>query len=246
MTQVSETQGTLYDAFAGPAIDTSKWAILDVPLGPDQVWHCAEPSARESVGNGVAEIRVDRFERAGQGVQLLDNPKHLYFSTESFGLPSHGVARFSVEMAAENVNGQPLDYRDGFAGFVTADFNTLIILDHIATSARQSVLYERLFIPGMIERAETFTYVVDSPLAGIFTQPGAFHRYAIDVDTPNAEARWWVDGHLVFVAPRLPEVPTEMKLGFGLFTLRDYEDGQSVSLRGQGMTGRWRNFRVAI
>jgi hypothetical protein len=41
-------------------------------------------------------------------------------------------------------------------------------------------------------------------------------------------------------------IPRELRLGMGLMTLLPIEDGRSVSLRGQGMVGRWRNFTYRV
>jgi hypothetical protein len=43
----------------------------------------------------------------------------------------------------------------------------------------------------------------------------------------------------------MPVMPKAVKLGFGLFTLHPILNGKSCSLRGQGMLGRWRNFKFS-
>jgi hypothetical protein len=69
--------------------------------GPDPTsWRCEEPSARTEVGGGTLAIHVDRFERAHDQVQIMDNPKHLLLSTESFTVPAEGCTAVSMEMAA--------------------------------------------------------------------------------------------------------------------------------------------------
>jgi hypothetical protein len=78
----------IYDDFTGPGLDMSRWFHLEYPPGPDGTsWRCAEPAARTEVGNGTLAVHVERFERAHDHVQIMDNPKHLLLSTESFAVP---------------------------------------------------------------------------------------------------------------------------------------------------------------
>lgn len=51
---------------------------------------------------------------------MLDNSKHLMFTTQGFPLPADGVGRFAVDLRAEVGDGSG-DYRQGFASFNLAD-----------------------------------------------------------------------------------------------------------------------------
>jgi hypothetical protein len=154
-------------------------------------------------------------------------------------------SKFSVEMAAENIRGNPDDYRDGVAAFVVQDMETAMIFDSIANGKHGYVVYERLHVPGVTSSEQAFTYVIDSPFVPVdYSEPGKYHEYSISLDTSDNSARWFVDKHLVFKACDIPTMPKSVRLGFGLFTLHPIIDGKSCSLRGQGMVGRWRNFKV--
>lgn len=235
-----------YDTFSGNQLDGSKWSTLKVPAGEDKVWDYAEPDAKVSVSNGTLEIRVDPFTRAGVGVQIFDNPKHLLWSTTAFPVPAGSVTRLSCEMAAENIGGNPDDYRDGFAGFVNGDFQSLMIFDMAATSKRAYPLYERLFVPGMNAKSDAFTYVVDAPLAELkSSKPGQWHEYTVELDSREGAARWYIDGKKAFEVAKVAAMPQNIQIGLGVFTLCGFENDCSVSCKGQGMIGRWRNVRYS-
>jgi hypothetical protein len=39
-------------------------------------------------------------------------------------------------------------------------------------------------------------------------------------------------------------IPERVRIGFGIWTMLPIRDGRSLSINGQGMTARWRRFRV--
>jgi hypothetical protein len=39
-------------------------------------------------------------------------------------------------------------------------------------------------------------------------------------------------------------IPERARIGFGIWTMLPIRDGRSLSIDGQGMTARWRRFRV--
>jgi hypothetical protein len=39
-------------------------------------------------------------------------------------------------------------------------------------------------------------------------------------------------------------IPERVRIGFGIWTMLPIRDGGSLSIDGQGMTARWRRFRV--
>jgi hypothetical protein len=210
----------------------SRWFYLEYPPGPDGTsWRCAEPSARIEVGDGTLTIRVERFERAHNQVQIMDNPKHLLLSTESFTLPTRVRATVSAEIAATSINATPRDYRDGFASLNILDMASGWVFDLCATSDTVFSIYERLPVPGV---EHPFSYVVEQPLVGLQIAPGRPHRCEVTLDVGRGSAEWHVDGHLVYDV-RGVEIPTQFTIGMGLITLHPIADGTSRSLRGQGL-----------
>ncbi|MBF6194298.1 DUF6081 family protein [Nocardia implantans] len=232
-----------YDDLNGPDLSADRWRFLEVPLGPEQTWRYADPAARTEVGAGAVSVRIDAFTRSHAEVQILDNPKHLLVSTETFDLTG-GPRTFAVEMASENIGATGEDYRDGFAAFNVLDMSTAQVFDLIATSRHAYAIHERLFVPGVVPAAEAFTHVVHAPLAGIDIKPGEFHRYAVTIDRAAGTAGWHVDDVPVYTT-RAPQLPESVQIGFGIITLHPIEDGRSTSLRGQGLHASWRDFTVA-
>lgn len=230
MTQIFSASRT-YDEFTGPELDMSRWSYLEYPPGPDGTsWRCAEPSARTDVGGGTLTIHVERFERAHDQVQIMDNPKHLLLSTDSF--TTGGRATVSAEIAATSINASRRDYRDGFASLNVLDLASGWVFDLCATSDTVFSIYERLPVPGV---EHPFTHVVEHPLAGLEIAPGRPHRCEITLDAGRGTAEWHVDGYLVHDM-RGVEIPTEFTIGMGLITLHPIVAGTSRSLRGQGLT----------
>ena len=73
------------------------------------------------------------------------------------------------------------------------------------------------------------------------------HKYTIRMDGSNKRVEWLVDEKSFFRAEKIPVIPQNLVLGFGLFTLKpiDPEKG-SVSVHGQGATGIWKNFKHTL
>ncbi|GEL20632.1 DUF6081 family protein [Pseudonocardia asaccharolytica] len=242
---MTQTAGptTVYDEFTGPELDMSRWCYLQYPPGPDgTAWTCAEPGARTQVDDGTLSIHVERFERAHDQVQIMDNPKHLLLSTESFTVPTGGAATFAMEMAATGINAAPRDYRDGFASMNVLDMASGWVFDACATGDTVFSIYERLPMPGV---GRPFTYVIEHPLAGLEVAPGLAHRYEITLDARRGAAEWRVDGHLVHDV-RGVEIPTRVNVGLGLITLHPVADGRSRSLRGQGLSASFGPISVRV
>lgn len=230
-----------YDDFAGPELDNGRWTYLEYPVPGGTPIRCAESGASEQVRNGSLDVRVERFENRHDAVQMMDNPKHLLLSVKQFALPDAGIARFSVEMAATNIGGNPDDFRDGIAAFNVIDMESGMVFDLAASSNHIWSIYERLPVPGV---DKPFTYMVEAPFAGCRTRPGQFHRYEIELDTTTGQARWHVDGLLAFQTADLAVMPRQVTIGLGMFTLHPVTDGASHSIRGQGMAATWRSLQI--
>ncbi|GAC00905.1 hypothetical protein GONAM_20_00480 [Gordonia namibiensis NBRC 108229] len=242
MTTTEEITSAPYDDFTGTELDTDKWMFLEYPM-PDGSTHvCAEPNAEVVVGDGTFSIRIEQFENHDHVVQIIDNPKHLVFTTEAFDVPETGEIRFSVTMAAEGLNATAYDYRDGFAAFNVLDLQGGWVFDLAATSDRIFAIHERLPFPGVVT---PFTHCIDAPLSGLTVEPGAEHRYSVTLDREARSVVWEVDGKGVYWVDDA-EVPGQVQVGFGVFTLHPVQDSGSVSLRGQGLAARWRDLTIEM
>jgi len=241
------TTENLYDDMSKGTVDPSKWKILSFPMGNGETWTWEEPKARIEPKKGGLAITVDPFTRKHDQVHMFDDPKHLYGSTKTFPVSPERVTVFEVEMGCETYRSNADDLRDAFAGFILMDFSTGMIFDFVTTGRKIGAIYERLLIPGVTDEKTAFTYLIESPFAGIRTEPGRMHHYQVKIDVPRRRAEWLVDGRSFFKAEGVPVEPKEMMLGFGLFTLKSVDPVKgSTSVHGQGATGIWRNFRYGV
>ncbi|PSK96071.1 hypothetical protein CLV30_12712 [Haloactinopolyspora alba] len=233
---------TIYDDLSSQGLRDDRWTFLEIPQPGADPWRYAEPHAVTEVDDGVLSITVETFTRSHSDVQILDNPKHLLVSVDSFDVTA-GPRTFSVDMSAENLGATGEDYRDGFAAFNVLEMATGRVFDLAATSQQPYAIHERLFVPGMIPQEEAFTHMVHAPLSGLDFKPHQFHHYAISFDPGAGTVTWAVDDTVVY-STGSATMPSTVQIGFGMFTLHPIRDGRSTSLRGQGLRGRWRNFVV--
>ncbi len=52
-------------------------------------------------------VTIPRFSLSHHGFQAADSPKYLAFSTRQFELPQDRPATFAVDLAVENIGGEP-------------------------------------------------------------------------------------------------------------------------------------------
>jgi Family of unknown function (DUF6081) len=231
-----------YDDFSGSELDMSRWSYLEYPMPVGPAWRATEPDARLTVSGGTFSIHVEKFKRAHDAVQIIDNPKLLLLSTEIFPLPRAGVARFSAEMAAQVINGNTDDFRDGFAAFNVLDFSKGFVFDVAANGDHLWAIHEVL--PVETALGDPFTYMIENPY-GPGTTAGDPQTCQVSFNTIDSTVTWLVDGEIVTRAT-LRVMPESVQLGLGLFTLRPIVNGQSRSLHGQGITASWSDVRVEI
>lgn len=192
----SRTGWTTYDDLVGPQLDLSLWEPLDLGSGPR-----LEPEARTTVEGGVLTVDVAKFVNADASNQMLDNSKHLMFTTRGFALPADGVARFAVELRAEVGDGSG-DYRHGFASFNLADRNggSHMILNVLSTGDRVFAEQEVLSVPG---QENPYTRVIEDPFFFARSEAGGgseFRHCQIEIDRSRGEVVWKVDHEVLHVA----------------------------------------------
>jgi hypothetical protein len=73
--------------------------------------------------------------------------------------------------------------------------------------------------------------------------PGQALTAAISFDTVAKTVTWLADGEAI-TQVHAGQLPTEIQLGLGLFTLWPIADGRSRSLRGQGIAASWSDLRT--
>jgi hypothetical protein len=230
-----------YDELRGPDLDAGRWSPtrLPRPTGGDHI--PLDPNAELAVGEGEVRVTIPRFSLSDDTFQPADSAKYLVFSTRQFELPPDRPATFAVDLAVENIGGEPGDYRRGMAAFQVFDLEVSTrVFSVCGTSTRVFALDEQL---GPWGADEPFIYMVESPYEDFeddFTRPRACE---ITLDRSRATAAWRVDGHTVYQTHGT-FIPERVRIGFGIWTMLPIRDGRSRSLDGQGMNARWRRFRV--
>jgi hypothetical protein len=230
-----------YDELIGPDLDAARWspARLPLPTGGDHV--PLDPNAEVAVGLGGVRVTIPRFSLSHDTFQPADSPKYLIFSTRQFELPPDRPATFAVDLAVENIGGEPGDYRRGMAAFHAFDFEvSQRVFAVCGTSTRVLALHEQL---GAWGADEPFYYVVESPYEDFDDDFTRLRASEITLDRGRSTAAWRVDGRTVYEAHGTL-IPERVRIGFGIWTMLPTRGGRSRSLHGQGLNARWRRFRV--
>ena len=232
-----------YDEFTGPELDAALWspARLPLPTGGEHI--PLDPSAELAVGEGEVRVTIPRFTLSHDTFQPADSAKYLIFSTRQWELPPDRPATFAVDLAVKNIGGEPSDFRRGMAAFQVFDFDvSMRVLSVCGTSTRVFALDEQLGLGGG-GAAEPFIHVVESPYEDFDDDFTRLRACEVTLERGGSTAAWRVDGRRVYQT-RGSFIPERVRIGFGIWTMLPIRDGRSRSLDGQGMSARWRRFRV--
>jgi hypothetical protein len=231
-----------YDELKGPDLDAARWspARLPLPTGGEHI--PLDPNAELAVGDGEVGVTIPRFSVSHDTFQAADSAKYLIVSTGQFQLPPDRPATFAVDLAVNNIGGEPGDYRRGMAAFQVFDLVTMRAFSVIGTATRVFALDEQLGLGGG-GAGEPFIYVVESPYEDFDDDFTRLRMCEVTLDRSSSTAAWRVDGHTVYQTHGTL-IPERVQIGFGIWTQLPIRDGRSRSLDGQGMSARWRRFRV--
>jgi Family of unknown function (DUF6081) len=230
-----------YDELRGPDLDAARWspARLPLPTGGEHI--PLDSNAELAVGEGEVRVTIPRFSLSHDTFQPVDSAKYLIFSTRQWELPPDRPATFAVDLAIENIGGEPGDYRRGMAAFQVFDFEvSKRVFSVCGTSTRVLALDEQL---GAWGAGEPFYYMVESPYEDFDDDFTRLRACEITLDRSGSTAAWRVDGHTVYQTHGTL-IPERVAIGFGIWTQLPIRDGRSRSLDGQGMSARWHRFRV--
>jgi hypothetical protein len=231
-----------YDELGGPDLDAERWSPARLPL-PTGEHIPLDSNAELAVGDGEVRVAIPRFSLSDDSFQSADSPKYLVFSTRQFGLPPDRPATFAVDLAVENLGGDPEDYRLGIAAFHVFDLAvSKRVFAACGTSTRVLALHEHLPMGGGGE-GEPFQHVVESPYEDFDDDFTRLRACEVTLDRSRSTATWRVDGHTVYEAHGTL-IPERVAIGFGIWTMLPIRGGRSRSLDGQGLSARWRRFRV--
>jgi Family of unknown function (DUF6081) len=232
-----------YDELTRPDLDAARWSPVRLPLPTGGEHIPLDPNAELAVGKGEVRVTIPRFSLSHDTFQAADSAKYAIVSTRQFQLPPDRPATFAVDLAVDNIGGDPGDYRRGMAAFQVFDFEvSMRALSVIGTSTRVFALDEQLGLGGG-GAGEPFVHVVESPYEDFDDDFTRLRACEITLDRSSSTATWRVDGHSVYQT-RGTLIPERVRIGLGIWTQLPIRDGRSRSLDGQGMDARWRRFRV--
>ena len=194
-------------------MSTNDWEVYDDFVGGgDECWEervvhdaagtpflLCDRTADVRHGDGIREVRIERFTRAATRIQNLDNPKHLVVSTRTFEVPDGGSLWFRADMAAEQLGRDGIDYRDGFATFNIIDIEHKLVFDFVTTGPRVHALYELQAAPvGVVAPEDSFLYVIDNPELVLAETPSAWHTFTVHLDPCRGRIDAFVDDRPLF------------------------------------------------
>ena len=224
------------------------WVAASFPLPDGSVAVLQEPDAVLVVQNGALRVAAVPFTRSHDRVQVLDNAKHMYFSTQSFEAPVGGRLSVAWDMAASISGGTAGDLYDGFVSFHLLNLGAGVAVDVFVGNAELATVYARLPFPG----AEAPTPARGPRFFSLFhevserTRAGEKHRYEMIHDRATRKLEWRMDGEAV---KRIGDVDDigPCHLAMGLMTEKDIVPGKgSVSCHGQGAVGTWGRIRIEL
>jgi uncharacterized protein DUF6081 len=232
-----------YDELVGPDLDGASWSTARLPLPAGDVHVALDPNTELAVGEGEVRVTIPRFSLSHAKFQAADSAKYLTVSTQKFELPPDRPATFAVDLAVENIGGEPADYRRGMAAFHVFDLDVSTrVYSTVGTSTRVFAMYEQL-APGAGGAGDPFFHVVESPYDDFDDDFTRLRACEITLDRSRSTATWRVDGRTVYEAHGT-FIPERVQIGFGIWTMLPIRDGRSQSLDGQGVGARWNRFRM--
>jgi hypothetical protein len=197
-----------------------------------------EPDAVPIVQNGRLRMGVRRFTQSHDKVQIMDNAKHVLFSTKTFEVPADGALKLGVTIDSTGTDCVEGDLYDGFASLLCLDFSTGTAIDIFCRDDLCAAVFARLPFPG-VEVPD----IAPMKYWGIFDErrlsAAGPHDYAISIDSAAGAITWTVDGELVREQTMPDYELGPLMLGLGLMTEKDIGPDGSVSVHGQGVGAEW-------
>lgn len=227
------------------------WEYGGFALPDGSFWRYREPDATVIVEGQRLRVRLAKITRSNDQVQILDNAKNMFFSTRKFATPDDGEISFEWDMSARCTGTKPRDLYDGFVSVNLLDFNSGMALDFFACNDMIATVYARLPFPGVpapfdSEDAVKPKYFSDFNELDVETRPGQPHRYRISYSKVRDEVRFFVDDRDVGAYTNVPSKIDSLIIALGLMTEKTIEQGKSVSVHGQGLTGEWGPFTITM
>ena len=226
------------------------WVYGGFPLPDGSFWRYREPNAAVVVEGERMRVGA-QLTRANNDIQILDNAKNMFFSTRRFEVPEQGEISFEWDMQARCANTVPGDLYDGFVSVNLLDLSVGFALDFFACNDVIASVYALLPFPGVPqppdkEDADKPKYFCDFNELDLPTTPGQKHRYRITYHRGKDEVRFFVDGQQVSYYTEVPVKLNGFIIALGLMTEKTIDQGKSISVHGQALTGVWGKFTITM
>jgi hypothetical protein len=198
-----------------------------------------EPQAVTIVREGNLSVGVQQLSRSHDRSQILDNAKHVLFSTRQFRVPEDGGISFGLSMRVRRRGARQGDLYDGYASFLCLDFSNGLAMDWFLAEDRAAATYARLPFPGLelpeIGDLNYWAFFKEKDLA---STPEGFHAFELRIEGSRVFS-WWADGEEISRQSK-PELKFgDLTLGLAIMTEKDIGPHGSVSVHGQGVQAEW-------
>jgi hypothetical protein len=232
----------VYGDFASIVGDRPAWVIGGFGLPDGSRWEFREPDAIAVVQNGRLRLTVRELTRRHDRIQILDNAKHMFYSTERFPVAEDGGISFGLSIRSRCTGTAPGDLYDGYVSFNLLDLSQGVALDWFVGHDLIAPVNARLPFPG-VNAGDARPLKYYAVFEELEHTPGTERRVKIAYDRARNEAVWSLDGSEVRRA--LIPVPLEgFVAALGIMTEKDIGPSGSVSCHGQGVTGEWSPFEI--
>lgn len=245
MTRATGIRTEIYGDYAEILSADPPWTIGSFPLPGNRVWEMREPDAATIVRNNNLWVGVGELTRSHDRSQILDNAKHVVFSTRQFIIPEGGGISFELSMKVRRRGAIPDDLYDGYASLLCLDLSSGTALDFFLAEDLCAGVFARLPFPG-VEPPDVGPLKYWAIFRERQLEPVAdgFHRFKLEIE-PQRGISWLADGVEIGRQPPLDYALGPLTLGLGIMTEKDIESTGSVSLHGQGVQAEWTPIEIA-
>lgn len=227
-----------YGDFAGILGPSPAWKIGTFPLWDGGAWEMREPEAVAIVRNGNLQISVAPLTRSHDLHQILDNAKHILFSSRTFAVPDEGGISLELSMRVRRGGAIPGDLYDGYGSLLCLDFSTGTAIDWFLAEDICAPAFARLPFPGLdLPPAEPYKYWAIFRETTLQPRGDGFHDFRIEIE-PARGVTWFADG-IQIAHERVPYRLGDLVLGLGIMTEKDIGPSGSTSVHGQGIQVEW-------
>lgn len=239
MSPPAETRTEIYGGYADLLGESPLWTIGRFPLSGNREWEMREPQAVTIVREGNLSVGVQHLTRSHDRSQILDNAKHVLFSTRQFQVPEEGGISFELSMRVRRRGAQPGDLYDGYASFLCLDFSNGLALDWFLAEDRAAATYARLPFPGLeLPEIGDMNYWAIFKEKDLTPTAEGLHAFELRIEG-SGTVTWLADGEEVSRQNK-PELKFgDLTLGLAIMTEKDIGPHGSVSLHGQGVQAEW-------